>query len=88
MHTTHWIGITGLALNMLGSGLLLWFTPGGNPYTADGLRISGAWSELPASDEQRQEVQRKHLRYALIFRGAFALLVAGFLLQLVDLLSG
>jgi hypothetical protein len=85
---THCLGIIGLATNMAGSVLLIWFPPTVSGYTADGSRISGggAWSEHPASDAERQEGRRHYVRRQHLFRFAVALLAFGFFLQLVDLI--
>jgi len=83
----HCVGIAGLVLNMAGSLLLIWFPPTVQEYTPEGVKISGSLSELPESDAQRHEWQRRFRARTRAFRGAIALLLIGFALQLVDLIS-
>jgi hypothetical protein len=81
----HPFGIVGLIINMVGSLVLLWFPPTVEEYTPDGFKISGSLSELPESDAQRHEWQRNFRARKRAFRGAMALLLIGFTLQLLDL---
>jgi hypothetical protein len=84
----HSLAIAGLALNAVGSFLLLWFTPTVGRYTPDGWRISGggAWSEVPQSPEEQSQNKRRYAWRKNIFRLGVVLLVLGFVLQLIDLL--
>ncbi len=81
---THPMAIVGLILNMAGSLMLLWYPPKVTDYTPDGAAVSagGTFSELPATLYGKQQYQLRRRGFNL----AIALLVLGFLLQLLDLL--
>ena len=80
----HALGIVGLVLNMAGALMLLWFPPKVPEYSPEGAAVSagGSFSELPATPygKRQYEIRRRGFNFAI------ALLVLGFLLQLVDLL--
>ena len=79
----HPMAIIGLISNMAGSVMLLWYPPKVTEYTAEGAAVSagGSFSEmLPTPFGKRQyEIRRRGFNFAI------ALLVLGFLLQLLDL---
>jgi hypothetical protein len=76
------LGIVGLVLNMIGAGLLLWFPPATRRFTQDG-RLVNAWVNNPTPEGLRG--YRRQTRGFLL---AIGLLVVGFFLQLLALLSG
>jgi hypothetical protein len=76
----HPYGIAGLAANMLGSAVLLYFPPGTKGYQLDGSQH--AWWMLGPTEDGKREYWR--LRNG--FKLGFWLLLLGFLLQLLDLL--
>jgi hypothetical protein len=78
----HCVGILGLSFNMIASFILLWFPPSVREYTEEGAP-SVSFIGPPTAEGKRRHRIRKH-GYSF----AIALLILGFLLQLLDLLSG
>ena len=64
--------------------MLLWYPPKVTEYTAEGAAVSagGSFSELPATPYGKRQYELRRRGFNL----AIALLVLGFLLQLLDLL--
>ena len=85
----HPLAIAGLIANIAASVLLLWFPPKVE-YTAEGLHVTdgGSYAELPASGEGVRDNLRRYRVRREGFQFALWLLILGFLLQLLDLLSG
>ncbi len=77
---THPFGISGLALNAIGAGMLLWFPPDVRRYTEQGAMVSG-WASIPLLENQR-----RYRRQKWGFRIAIGCFVVGFILQGVDLI--
>jgi nitrate reductase gamma subunit len=80
--THHPLGIIGLTLNMIGAALLLWCPPGAGGYQKDGSMF--AWWHLPATPHGK----RRYWLLTFGFRFGIALLVIGFLFQMLDLIYG
>jgi hypothetical protein len=77
----HPLGIAGLALSMVGAGLLLWFPPVVPAvFTKEGSQFL-SWVNNPTP-----EGLRRYARQKWGSRLAIGTLVLGFLLQLIDLL--
>lgn len=78
--THHPLAVLGLALNMAGALMLLWFPPH-NPYLANGQWVGGAFA-----GPETPEGLRAYRRFKWGFRIAILLFLLGFALQLIDLL--
>ncbi len=81
MHIPHPFAYAGLVVNMAASFLLLWYPPMLDPYTAAGRRTVD-WVRAPTTaGKHRSELAKRG--YSL----GMSLLVLGFFLQLLDLLT-
>lgn len=76
----HPLAVLGLALNMAGAIMLLWFPPH-VPYRPNGQWVGGTFSGPPT-----KEGRRKYLWLKWGFRISILLFLLGFALQLTDLL--
>ena len=75
---------------MTGALMLLFYPPRVEGYTPDGDRVSGAgfWAELAQSDSERRNNLRRYALRKNLYRVAVMLLLVGFCLQAIDLLTG
>jgi hypothetical protein len=88
MVIAHPLGVAGLILNMAGTVLLLWFPPTSQRYYSNGTARGTSFAAVPQSEAQRRHWKLMYHVDRWAYRAAMALLLLGFLLQLVDLLHG
>jgi hypothetical protein len=80
--THHYLAATGLALNLVGTLLVLAYPP----RPVDGIGAPDYWSDMPKTPDARGEWIRRWQTRDYKWRQAFLLLIAGFAPQLIDLL--